>query len=77
MTSEIKRQEDFCSLHQVQDSARLSRSHLGLLGTFERGPFFLSPPGIGLLKGQWSLGSCLTPSDRLRVSHNNTYFDVI
>ncbi|GFW78579.1 hypothetical protein TNCV_2243791 [Trichonephila clavipes] len=33
--------------------------------------FFLSPPSIGFLKGQWSFGSCLTPSDRLRFSHNN------
>ncbi|GFT05803.1 hypothetical protein TNCV_3925871 [Trichonephila clavipes] len=44
-------------------SARLSKP-LRLLGTFERGPFFISPPGIGLLKGQWSFRSCLTPSDR-------------
>ncbi|GFX19829.1 RNase H domain-containing protein [Trichonephila clavipes] len=65
------RQEDFCSLHQVQDSASLSKSHLGQLGTFEGGPFFLSPSGIELLKGQWSFGSCLNPSDRLRISHNN------
>ncbi|GFY19709.1 hypothetical protein TNCV_4648811 [Trichonephila clavipes] len=64
-------QEDFCSLHQVQDSASLSRSHLGLLWTFEGGLFFLSPPGIGFLKGQWSFGARLTPSDRLRISHNN------
>ncbi|GFV67415.1 hypothetical protein TNCV_733031 [Trichonephila clavipes] len=50
-------------------SARLSkplRSHLGLLGTFEEDLFPL-PRGIGLLKGQWSFGSCLTPSDRLRI----------
>ncbi|GFU44041.1 hypothetical protein TNCV_4963531 [Trichonephila clavipes] len=38
------RQEDFFSLHLVQDSASLSRSHLGLLGTFEGGRFFLFPP---------------------------------
>ncbi|GFV30661.1 RNase H domain-containing protein [Trichonephila clavipes] len=57
------------TLHQVQDSASLSRSHLGLLGTFDclglstAWDFFPFPPGIGFLKGQWSFGSCLTLSD--------------
>ncbi|GFT57166.1 RNase H domain-containing protein [Trichonephila clavipes] len=33
------RQEDFCSLRQVQVSASLPSSHLGLLGISEGGPF--------------------------------------
>ncbi|GFV36012.1 hypothetical protein TNCV_2867701 [Trichonephila clavipes] len=50
-----------CTKCKTQQS--LSKSHLGLLGTFDEGPSFLSPPGIGFLKGQWAFGTCLTPTD--------------
>ncbi|GFX53318.1 RNase H domain-containing protein [Trichonephila clavipes] len=53
-----------CTKCKTQQASPDSRSHLGLLGTFEGGPFFLPPPGIGLLKAQWSLGLvCLRQAD--------------
>ncbi|GFV69796.1 histone-lysine N-methyltransferase SETMAR [Trichonephila clavipes] len=43
---------------------------LDCLGLSRKETFFLSPAGIGFHKGQWSFGSCLTPSDRLRISQS-------
>ncbi|GFX04403.1 DUF4817 domain-containing protein [Trichonephila clavipes] len=64
----ILSQEEFCSLHQVQASP----DHiLDCLELSWEDLFFLSPPGIRFLKGQRSFRSCLTPSDRRRISHNN------